>query len=176
MFTYPFTRDLIVNLTTQMHATKTLCQLWFKMCIFARKHISNCSFKTVQCIYRNFLILTPCVLPLISRNEEVFTKTKTYLMGTVPLHGFLTHFWQVMALKRAPRPMSFYRTFWITAYYVNHKRIKKNLHVTSTWYRPCTYLDKPSSTSCLWAAYFSLTAWYSLLDCLKACNQIHTTD
>ena len=41
---------------------------------------------------------------------------------------------------------------------------------------PCTYLDKPSSTSCLWAAYFSLTAWYSLLDCLKACDQIQTTD
>ena len=38
----------------------------------------------------------------------------------------------------------------------------------------CTYLDKPSSISFLWAAYFSLTAWYSLLDCLKACSQIHT--
>ena len=37
-----------------------------------------------------------------------------------------------------------------------------------------TYLDKPSSISFLWAAYFSLTAWYSLLDCLKACSQIHT--
>ena len=37
-----------------------------------------------------------------------------------------------------------------------------------------TYLDSPSSISFLWAAYFSLTAWYSLLDCLKAykCNKI----
>lgn len=44
---------------------------------------------------------------------------------------------------------------------------------SAIWYK-CTYLDNPSSISFLWAAYFSLTAWYSLLDCLKACNRIHT--
>ena len=48
------------------------------MYIFAKKHISNCSFKMMQ----DFLALTLCVWPLISQNVVAFRKSKTYLMDT----------------------------------------------------------------------------------------------
>ena len=61
----------------------TFSFLWSKMYIFAKKHISNCYFKTLQCIYWDFLILTPCFWSLKTGNVAAFRKRKTHLVGTI---------------------------------------------------------------------------------------------
>ena len=63
------------------HVWKTLYQFWPKRNIFAKKHISNCSFTTRQCIYWDFLTFAPCVWPLIPRNVAAFKKRKMHAVN-----------------------------------------------------------------------------------------------
>ena len=88
---HPLLPKLYLNLITPLlktHARKTFCQLWSKIYIFAKKHVSNFSFKTLQGICWDSLIQTPCVWPLIPRKVAALRKRKTHLLGTIAPHTF----------------------------------------------------------------------------------------
>ena len=114
-----------------MHARKSFCQLWSKMYIFAKKHIS---FKTMLCIYRDILILNSCVWLLIPRNVASFRKRNT--LNACMRYYNCTDFW------------STFDEFWLlnehhTICFLSHisddciirnkhKRFEKNLHSSAT--------------------------------------------
>ena len=90
------------------------------------RHMPNCSFKPMQCIYWDFSTYNPLTcLDTDTPKQIAFRKRKTHSMPTIAriFHAI----WQVLALKRAPYHRFFYLTFQITALWGKPQKIEKIL-------------------------------------------------
>lgn len=146
MFTYPFTRDLILTSPRRRTLERRFVNSYLR-CTFLPRNTYQIvhSVKTMQCIYWDHLMLTPCVWPLIPRKVVAFRKRKTSLMAGYHCTDFWRAFYELWLLNE-------HRTICFLSYVSNN----------------CIIRNKQKNWKNLTSCYFQgITLTQTLCFCLR---------